>query len=376
MENADVLDLPDRFNAAFARKGWIATASLSLEVMRQALRLHEGGDEDGAEAILTEWISPEVISTLAIGRSKRHSKFGGRWHQLREAAALTEEERFWSAIPLIILATDGYASEILGTSPFEKTADLTLFDSMVGHPTALPALIRQFTKGAYKTTEASTEVPSRHGILHGRALGYANPASCAKCWFLLIALIDWAFDKEAEDTRRLKDETRKKLDWKSLAAGIRENHENQQAIELFETRQWQIPFAAELDEDDPPYALVEFLDAWRDRKYGIMARRAVNLTSQKESVLAGRLRDDGEVVQLLDYEIVEFEQTTVARADAVVRMNGLSLSRPVVADVAVLVFRNTSDGRLAMPRDQGRWQVQQGCMFKLMHSASAADDAM
>lgn len=179
LSQADTLNLPDRFNAAFSDRGWIATSSPSVDVMRAALKSHEAGDADAAEAIILDWtLMPDTINLFAITRSKSFNAAQDRWHQLREALALTQEERYWSAVPLILIASDGFASDALGTSPFEKNADLSLFDSMVAHPTGLPAMIAQLTKGVRKSSDNLLSLPLRHGILHGRSLGY--PACCVR----------------------------------------------------------------------------------------------------------------------------------------------------------------------------------------------------
>ncbi len=39
LKQSDILKLPDRFNDAFAKKGWIATSSMSVDTMEKALRL-------------------------------------------------------------------------------------------------------------------------------------------------------------------------------------------------------------------------------------------------------------------------------------------------------------------------------------------------
>jgi len=160
LSHADIIDLPDRFNAAFADRGWIATSSLSVEVMRKALERNEAGDADAADEVILEWVlAPDTINLFAITRSKSFNVAQDRWHQLREALALTVENRFWSAVPLILLACDGVASDVLGTSPFEKNADLSVFDSMVAHPTALPALIARLTKGVRKSSDDPMKLP-------------------------------------------------------------------------------------------------------------------------------------------------------------------------------------------------------------------------
>jgi len=350
LSQADVLNLPDRFNAAFGDRGWIATSSFSVDVMRAALKCHEAGDADAAEAIILDWVlMPGTINLFAITRSKSFNAAQDRWHQLREALALTQEERYWSAVPLILIASDGFASDVLGTSPFEKNADLTLFDSMVAHPTALPAMIAQLTKGVRKSSDDLLSLPLRHGILHGRSLGYANRVVCGKAWILMIALVDWAADKRDEDARRVKDDARRSTDWRAISASLKKNQADKRAIEAFVVRSWNGPFDAELSESDPAFAFREFLAGWKARNFGIMA----------------------EHVQLAAFEILSVKQTTVARAEARVFMRGQTLKGEVEGEFAILAFRHTTEGDVAMPDDEGLWHVQQGCVFDLMHQRTA-----
>jgi len=368
LSQADLLDLPDRFNAAFGDCGWIATSSLSVDVMRAALESHEAGDTDAAEAIILDWVlKSDTINLFAISRSKLFGDAHGRWHQLREALALTEEGRYWSAVPLILIASDGFASDVLGTSPFEKNADLSLFDSMVAHPTALPAMVARMTTGVRKSSDDPLSLPLRHGVLHGRSLGYANRTVCGKAWMLMIAFVDWAADKRDEEARRAKEEARKSTDWRSLSASLQKNQADKRAIEAFIARRWDGPFDAELNESDPPFAFHEFLAGWKARNFGLMAKRAVNITQQKHGHLAGRMRADAEHVELTAFEILSVEQTTVARAEARVFMRGHTLKGEVEGEFAILTFRHTADGDVAMPNDEGVWHVQQGCVFDLMH---------
>ena len=201
LQQADLLTLPDRFNDAFARKGWVATGSMSAGTMQTALKLYEAGKSQQAEDEIIAWFQEDTINLFAIGRAKRFNKARNRWHQLREALKLTFEERYWSAVPLILIACDGFASDVLGTSPFDKDADLTAFDSITGHPNSLPFLIKELTKGVRKSSDEELTLPLRHGILHGQSLGYANRIVCMKAWLLMIALVDWACDKSNEEER-------------------------------------------------------------------------------------------------------------------------------------------------------------------------------
>ncbi|POF33937.1 hypothetical protein [Roseibium marinum] len=365
---SDILSLPDRFNAVFVERGWIATASMSVDAMRTALKKHEEGDTDAGEKVILDWIlDPETINLFAITRSKSFSDVHGRWHQLREALALTEEGRYWSAVPLVLIASDGFASDVLGTSPFEKNADLSLFDSMVAHPSSLPAAIARITKGVRKSSDDALSLPLRHGILHGRSLGYANRAVCGKAWMLMIALVDWAADKRDEEARLTKDEERRSTNWGDISSSLQKNRSDKAAIEAFVPRNWEGPFAGDLAEHEPPFAFHEFLTGWQTRNFGLMAMRAVNITRQKHGHLAGRMRADAEHMKLVEFEILSVSQTTVARAEARVRMKGQSLKGDVGGDFMILAFCHTASGEIAISTYEGIWQVQQGCIFDLMH---------
>ena len=206
LEFQSILTLPDRFNAVFAERGWIATSSLGVDVMEQALRLAADGDLSAAEEALAAWFDEEKLRIFAILRSRRFHRVPEREEQLEEAIHLYHEGRYWSALPLILIAADGFASDVAGYSAFKEGADLSAFDSIVGHSTSLPNLIRAVTRTRRKSTAEPIALPYRHGILHGQDLGYADRVTCAKGWMLFLALVDWAIDKQSETERRKADE--------------------------------------------------------------------------------------------------------------------------------------------------------------------------
>ena len=366
LQQSDILRLPDRFNDAFARSGWIATGSMSADTMRKALELHEAGKDQQAENEIIAWFREDTINLFAIVRANSFNKARNRWHQLQEALKLTREERYWSAVPLILISCDGFASDILGTSPFEKDADLTVFDSITGHSSSLPFLIKEVTKGVRRSSDEGLTLPLRHGILHGRSLGYANRIVCMKAWLLMIALVDWAYDKSSEQGRILERQSAANFSFRDLAEKIRMTEADKRAIEAFEPWESLGPFNDSLDKDSPEFAIVDFLTSWRNRNYGKMAERAVNLMQLSIANMAGQLRRDAEFVELTDFEIRSVRQTTVARADAVAFLRGSTPTGNVEGDFLVAAFRHTMEGDVAMPTDAGRWSVQQACIFDLI----------
>ena len=367
LSQSDILTLPDRFNEAFASEGWIATGSMSVDTMRKAVKLYESGKEQEAEDEILAWFQEDSINLFAITRAKRFNKSAKRWHQLREAMKLTFEERYWSAVPLILIACDGFASDVLGTSPFEKDADLTAFDSIAGHPNSLQFLIKKLTKGVRKSSDEDLTLPLRHGILHGHSLGYANRIVCMKAWLLMIALVEWACDKTSENARSRDQRSEGDVSFRDIAKGLREVDEDKRDMQAFERREKIGPLNDGLDEDSAEFAIIQFLTHWKCRNYGKMAGRAVNLAKQSVKKMAGQLRRDSELVDLADFEVRSVRQSTVARAEATAFLKCTTPKGRVEGEFQILAFRHTANGDIAMSRDPGKWLVQPRCILDLCH---------
>lgn len=366
--NADILQLPDRFNAAFANQGWIATGSLSLDIMRSSVALHNDGKLDEAESAILEWFTEDNIRTFAIIHARRFHEANLRDEQLREALRLYLEERYMSAVPLILIACDGFASDVSGTSPFEKNADLTCFDSIVGHRTSLPVLLKLFVQGVRKSSDAELSIPKRHGILHGRSLGYANKIVCAKAWLLMVALVDWAADKSSEEARI---EERRKKDSVSLLDLIRQSRRiqnNKKIIEAFRPSESSGPFIGPYDADTAEYAVLEFLEGWKSRNFGRMAKHVINFTKKSEKKMAGEVREMVERVSLDEYEVVRIRYSTVARCDVRVRVEAKTMAKTIAGEFQLFLLHYTADGDVAMPADHGcTWAVQQNWIYNVVN---------
>ena len=365
VRQANVLTLPDRFNDAFADDGWIATGSMSADIMQKAVDLYELGKKQEAEDEILTWFREDTINLFAIGRAKKFNRAQNRYHQLCEALTLTKEERYWSAVPLILIACDGFASDVLGISPFEKNADLSVFDSITGHPSSLQFLIGKLTTGVRKSSDVEMMLPLRHGILHGKSLGYANRVVCMKAWLLMIALVDWAHDKVSEEVRVRHYQSTKSLRIRDLAKQLRKLNEDKRAIRDFEVRVSKGPFNESLDEDSPEFAIIQFLTYWKAGNYGKMANRVVNLNQLPISRMAGELRGDSELAKLIDFELHSVRHTTVVRAEAVAFLKGETLTGSVEGNFQVVALRLTATGDMAMPTVAGTWCVQQRCIYDL-----------
>ncbi|MEP3346755.1 MAG: hypothetical protein ABJN34_08960 [Litoreibacter sp.] len=369
-EQSKIIELPDRFNELFGPKGWVCVGSaLSVTLMQEAIALAETGKEEEAEQAIVDWFTKETIELFAITRARRFHQAILRDDQLREALNLYLEERYMAAVPLILIACDGFASDISGVSPFAEKADLTVYDSITGHATGLPSMIGLLVKGAYKSRDDEVTMPERHKIIHGRALGYANKTVCAKAWLLMIALVDWAIDKSSEDERKAEAERKANHSLSDSLKQLQKTQADKRAIGAFEPHSLDGPFDEEFGADTPEKAVNEFLSGWKSKNYGKMGKYAVNLTKKPVNKMAGEMRTMAEFVELEQFEFRKIQYSTIARCDARVWVKAKTLRETVEGELDLLIIRYTEDGDMAMPNDSNcTWTVQQLCIYNVMNA--------
>lgn len=370
-----ILSLPDEFNAQFANQGWIATGALSPDVMQNALALARDGKDDAAEAEILSWFTEDNIRLFAITRGKRFNKAQGRYLQMVEALNLYEEERYISAVPLILIVCDGLASDVLGASPFEKDADLSCFDSITGHPTSLPAMIKLVTTGVRKSSDDALSLPLRHGILHGSSVNYASKAVCCKAWLMLIALVDWACDKNDEEARRHRHAAEQSETlWDAIAAR-RKTQEDRRQLDAWVPVVLEAPFDQPFKSGSPGEAFQRFFSGWKGKNYGAMAAHAVNLMGKSLGNMAGELRRDFEFIELLEFELIKVVQANHVRAEATLDVRAKTLHGPVEGRIDAMAMCYLPNGDLAMPTDEdGTWCIQQNCIYKVVHLGEPLED--
>ncbi|MDO5658935.1 MAG: hypothetical protein Q4G36_11520 [Paracoccus sp. (in: a-proteobacteria)] len=365
LSQIEIINLPDRFNKAFSDNGWIASSSFPLEAAKEALRLHDAGETARAEQTLIDSLTEKHINLFAIRRGQYVQPCSGRKEQLEEALRLTFEERYIAAVPLILIACDGFMSDILHKSPFAEGVDLTVFDSMVGHGTGLPNLLKTLYATARKTSEAELNLPLRHPILHGRALGYANKAVCMKAWSLMIAFVDWAHDLESENSRKAEQERRQAFGMEEFLESARQREADKRILESFTPRRIDAPLPEQLEPESPEAVILNFLQAWQQRNYGKMASAAFRGEDTPINRLAGEMREDVSHAQLESFEVIFFEQFSATGASARVQLRGSNDLGRADGLYKVNAWRIGKDANFSRPSAAGRWSVAYGCVSDL-----------
>ena len=382
IDKAGILDLPDRFNRTFIDRGWVATESLSVTAAGRALELAGNGEWEAAENVLADAFDEQTIRWLIVAPIRAMSqqppdlqrdaiveRSATRAQTIEEALNLWLERRYIAALPLILMAADGFASERLNYSPFAEGADLSAFDSIAGHHSGLPTLIKAICKSRKKTTWDEPPLPFRHGVLHGRDLGYGTRTTVAKAWLLLLAIVDWAKAKKDEPQRLAAHEARSKQTWAELAADIRSNQRRREMMDAWKQIEFPGPFAPPFDETSPVHATWSYLEAWRLGHYGPLGQRMAMKSGKSAGKLAGEAKELHGDIKLLEFRILEVKQTTPARADVRAWLSTECLGCTHEAEYSFGLYTERPNGDVAFPDDtDGEWLVMTKLVWDVRHA--------
>lgn len=193
----EMVTVPDRFNAAFLVKGWIASEALKFDAMKEAVLAAEGGEVDRGDSLLIEAHDPDWLD-FVLRRLQAVQAFKPRRQLLDKALEDHREERYHASVPVALSQIDGLVFDIAQGSFYDsKNPDrLHAKNTLAGHPDGLAALSKVMGRTRSKTTTSILSLPFRHGILHGRDLGYATKEVSTKAFCALGALREWALAVE------------------------------------------------------------------------------------------------------------------------------------------------------------------------------------
>jgi hypothetical protein len=322
----ELATLPDRFNDLFSERGWIAYEMLKTDVMRQAVELGEAGDLDAAEQLLVEHFDGDTIE-WGIKFMWAAKAFHPRERLARLALEDYLQGRYHACVPVQLMIIDGFVNDVSRSKGFfAEGTDLTAWDSIAAHDRGLQTLAKLWGKTRKKTTTEPISVPYRHGILHGRDLGYDNRLVAAKLWAGLFALRAWAIAVRDNRVEEPPSEPQPSLrDSLELYGRVQEQKADLEAWKPRTCEQLAaIPRSGkpeDYEEDSPERALAELMHLWSRKNYGHIAR-LVHLPLEgppKDRNIGPIARDlrallDGK--SLVAFEILELQDQAAAATNA------------------------------------------------------------
>jgi hypothetical protein len=189
--------------ALFTPLGWAPSSRMPVQVFTDALAVYRRtGSAEEAEGRLVEgWNSPEdwfhyllmPIRGLGLGHDELHGMFLRRAALVEKAVGHHKNSAYEASVPIILAQVEGITHDLSGRPFFSKKGSalhLTDDTTIAGLPDALQPLRLLFSEDM--RASGITGQLSRHGILHGRELGYDTLANSTKVLVLLLAVLEWA----------------------------------------------------------------------------------------------------------------------------------------------------------------------------------------
>lgn len=210
-----LLETLDPTAQSLAPLGWIFFEQAPVEDYRRAAQLvRQGNVQDAEQLIVESWNGADAtllhqtvhkvqhlykVANAEYDDPSERDVGHPRAMLIHEAVENHREGRYASSITLALTQIDGVVADFSDEghvffsrdrSTGEPRAALTDDETLAGHPAALAALARLMTERC-DTTEITGRL-LRHGILHGRELGYGTRRNSTQALATLLAVVTWA----------------------------------------------------------------------------------------------------------------------------------------------------------------------------------------
>lgn len=370
-DQANIIEIPDKFNEKFAKLGWIAYESMNLDVMQKAIKTFESEDPESAELILVDYYDEKTI-TAGIFRFKGHAEFERRNRLIELAKEDYLAGRYHACIPLLLSLLDGIVNDISRhVGFFAESIDMTAWDSIAAHETGLQAIKSLFSEGSKKTNENQITIPYRNRILHGRELAFDNKLVAAKVWATLFAIKDWSV---AFSNKTNKKETTA-TNWNELCKDIAESNRKKYLIANWQPRTnldtHYLPYiglATNLPFNTPERAVAEFLENWIAKRYGPLSESLVYVVEESKGKKAGLARDDFGKYIPSSFKLISVKDETPAISNVKIELMFAFDHHKVVKTIDVRTnYLDDNNKPLVSSQVGGCWRIIQNSFSDIIY---------
>ncbi len=374
---------PDKFNDHYAHRGWIAHESMNSDLMLTSIELAEKGLIDVAEQELINYYSSDKMQWL-LHQLKGIEAFSNRYNFFMLAYEDTLAERYHAAVPILLMMIDGSVNDIdKGKGFFADKTNLTVWDSIAAHSSGLTALKKVFSDGRYKTTKEEITLPYRHGVLHGRDLGYANKTVTAKCWAALFAIKDWAYAVKQEEKKPSPEPelsfteslAQLKNTLTDYAESKKRNELVSKKVDAWKARQLSIGIdipekgtSMEYSDYTPEQEAIKFVEYWIKSNFGAIAKQIHHFskTPINEKMEAGKTRKIFEGKKLIDYKIVKVTDCSPAITEVTlatsIEYNNFQHDKQITLR---FIYEGTNGDILIFGDKGGQWKFIKGFFHQI-----------
>lgn len=374
-KQAEILEIPDRFNEIFSKFGWIAYESMNFDIMKKSIARYEFNGIEEAELYLADSYDEDALK-FGIMRFSGNIEFRRRIRLANLAKEDYLERRYHACIPLLLSLIDGLVNDVSrSVGFFAESSDMTAWDSMAAHETGLQSLASLMTKKKNKTNEKTITIPYRNGILHGRELAFDNKIVAAKCWATLFAIRDWA---AALSDWKKTPKPKKEISWKETFASIIENNRKRKLLEAWKPRDSStlsyLPnngIPSELPIGTPERAIAEFIENWCKQCYGLIAESLLYFTDTSKGKRAGLAKEDFSRRVPSSFKIFSVEDRAFAASHVIVDLSFATQEGLLSRRVSVrAIYQEDCNGSLTWNGEKGDWKVVQNSLSEILYAVS------
>lgn len=358
----ELLDIPDRFNEHFSKSGWVAYEFLNVELMKKAVYLADEGKFDEANEVLVEYHDEKTLD-FGLILMNGIEEYRPRYDLAQKAKEDYLQGRFHACVPVILMIIDGIVNDIEQKGFFANGVNLTAWDSIAGHSSGLQELSKLFNSTRRKTNTETITIPYRHGILHGRDLGYDNKIVAAKTWATLFTVGSWAMSLKKEKKALKKQEPEPSfMESLKAYAKIQEKKEKLNA--------WE-PRVLNPNKDFPAYGkpedympntpereLSRFFQYWLNSNYGKMATLIKTFSDYPLSKVAGEVRNNFQGKSLENYEILKIHDEAAAITNITTKIVIIYKDKEIVKKLDIRMIHEDSRGDPILREEtDGNWII-------------------
>jgi len=361
----ELLQLPDKFNQIFSEHGWIASESMSVQAMKEAIVCNEKYGIENAEIYLADYFHDKQTLDFLFMRIQWYPVFDKRMRLLNLAREDYEACRYHACIPLLLALVDGIVNDLSKhVGIFAENSDLTAWDSIVGHESGLQYIAKIFKQTRKRTNEEPINIPYRNGILHGRDLAFDNEIVASKCWAILFWIRDWI--DGVKKARNLPIDESENKDLSVVLQEILRNEEKQQQfnkwVEEWKPRDANKIYMLPISPDDdgsifeantPEATVANFMNDWMHKRYGKLVPILYG-SSVEVKKKVGQVKKDYENINLNKFSITnivdEAPAISIVYAEIIYKINeheyikNITIRAVYEDDNQMPLFRNDTSG--------------------------------